>query len=67
MGLGISCRTLHVKDKHPAEGIVETARENGGDLIVMSSHARQGISGILLGSQTTKVVSRSDRSVLICR
>jgi nucleotide-binding universal stress UspA family protein len=67
MRFGIACRTLHVKDKYPADGIVETARENGCDLIVMSSHGRRGISGVLMGSQATKVVSLSDRPVLICR
>jgi nucleotide-binding universal stress UspA family protein len=67
MRLGIACGTLHVKDKYPADGIVETARENGCDLIVMSSHGRRGISGVLLGSQANKVVSLSDRPVLICR
>jgi nucleotide-binding universal stress UspA family protein len=67
MRIGIACRTLHVKDKYPPDGIVETARENGCDLIVMSSHGRRGISAVLLGSQATKVVSLSDRPVLICR
>jgi nucleotide-binding universal stress UspA family protein len=67
MRVGIACRTLHVKDKYPADGIVETARENGCDLIVMSSHGRRGISGVLIGSQATKVVSLSDGPVLICR
>jgi nucleotide-binding universal stress UspA family protein len=56
-----------VKDKYPADGIVETARENGCDLIVMSSHGRRGIRGVLMGSQATKVVSLSDGPVLICR
>jgi len=67
MRLGLACKTLHVKDKNPADGIIETARENDCDLIVMSSHGRRGISGILLGSQASKVVSLSDRPVLICR
>ncbi len=67
MRFGIACRTLYVKDKYPADGIVETARENGCDLIVMSSHGRRGIRGVLMGSQATKVVSLSDGPVLICR
>jgi nucleotide-binding universal stress UspA family protein len=67
MRLGIACRTLQVKDKYPADGIVETARENGCDLIVMSSHGQRGVSALLLGSQASKVVALSDRPVLICR
>jgi nucleotide-binding universal stress UspA family protein len=65
--LGVSCTTLHVKDKHPAEGIIETAKARGCDLIVMASHGRRGISKVLLGSQATKVVSLSPVPVLVCR
>jgi nucleotide-binding universal stress UspA family protein len=64
---GVSCTTVHVKDKHPAEGIIETARERGCDLIVMASHGRRGISRMLLGSQATKVVVLSPVPVLIYR
>src|SRR5262245_53976873 len=67
MKRGLACKTLHVKDKYPADGIIETARENACDLIVMSSHGRRGIAGMLLGSQASKVVTLSDRPVLICR
>ena len=65
--IGTSCGNLHVKDRHPAEGIIETARAQGCDLIVMASHGRRGLSGVLLGSQASKVVSLSDGPVLICR
>jgi nucleotide-binding universal stress UspA family protein len=65
--IGVSCATLHVKDRHPAEGIVEAARERGCDLILMASHGRRGISKALLGSQATKVVTLSPVPVLVCR
>ena len=65
--LGIKCATLHVKDKHPADGIIETAKERACDVIVMSSHGRRGISRMLLGSQATKVVTLSTVPVLVCR
>jgi nucleotide-binding universal stress UspA family protein len=64
---GVKCTTIHVKDKHPAEGIIETAKERGCDLIVMASHGRRGISKLLLGSQVTKVVTLSAVPVLVCR
>ena len=64
---GVACTTIHVKDKHPAEGIIETAKERGCDLIVMASHGRRGISKLLLGSQVTKVVTLSPVPVLVCR
>jgi nucleotide-binding universal stress UspA family protein len=65
--IGVSCATLHVKDRHPAEGIIAAARERGCDLIVVASHGRRGISRVLLGSQAMKVVSLSPVPVLVCR
>jgi nucleotide-binding universal stress UspA family protein len=65
--IGVACATLHSKDRHPAEGIIETANERGCDLIVMASHGRKGISRVLLGSQATKVVTLSPVPVLVCR
>lgn len=63
----VTCETLHVKDMFPAEGIVETAKKRGCDLIVMASHGRRGISRMLLGSQANSVVTQSPVPVLICR
>lgn len=65
--IGVACTTVHAKDKYPAEGIIETAKERGCDLIVMAPHGRRGISRMLLGSQTTKVVTLSTIPVLVCR
>jgi nucleotide-binding universal stress UspA family protein len=65
--IGVGCGTLHVKDKNAAEGIIETAKERGCDLIVMASHGRSGVSRLLLGSQATKVVALSPVPVLVCR
>jgi nucleotide-binding universal stress UspA family protein len=65
--IGLACTTVHVKDKYPAEGIIETAKERGCDVIVMASHGRRGISKMLLGSQATKVVTLSPVPVLVCR
>jgi len=65
--VGIPCDTLHVKDRFPAEGIVETAKQLGCDLIVMASHGRRGIKRMLLGSQANQVVTLSEVPVLICR
>jgi nucleotide-binding universal stress UspA family protein len=65
--ISATCTTVYAKDKHPAEGILETAKKRGCDLIVMASHGRRGISRLLLGSQTTKVVTLSTIPVLVCR
>ena len=65
-GSGVECETVHVND-FPAEGIVETAKVKGCDLIVMASHGRRGLSKLLLGSQTTRVLTLSTVPVLVCR
>lgn len=65
--LQITCDTVHVKEEFPAEGIVETARARGCDLIVMASHGHRGLMRLVLGSQAHRVVTQSTTSVLICR
>jgi nucleotide-binding universal stress UspA family protein len=65
--LEVPCTTLHVKDQFPAEGIVETAAQQGCDLIVMASHGRRGLMRFLLGSQAIKVLTHSTVPVLVCR
>lgn len=66
-GMGVKCTTVHAKDKAAADAIVETAKNRGCDLIVMSSHGRGGIGRILLGSVATKVLTYSTIPVLVCR
>ena len=63
----IVCATVHVKDQFPAEGILETAKKNNCDLIVMASHGRRGLGRLLLGSQTVNVLTHSNVPVLVCR
>ena len=65
--IGVACETIHVRDRHPAEGIIETANSRNVDLIVMASHGRRGIKKVLLGSVANEVVSHSPVPVLICR
>lgn len=64
---GVTCETLHVKERFPAEGIIEAAKTGGCDLIVMASHGRRGIGRLLLGSQAISVLTHSALPVLICR
>jgi nucleotide-binding universal stress UspA family protein len=56
-----------MESRAPWEGIIQTAKERGADLIVMSSHGRSGIARLLLGSQASDVVTNSTIPVLICR
>jgi nucleotide-binding universal stress UspA family protein len=50
----------------PSEAIVDAAQRNHCDLIVMASHGRAGMSAMLLGSETAKVISQSKVPVLVC-
>ncbi|MBS0371879.1 MAG: universal stress protein [Proteobacteria bacterium] len=51
----------------PYEAIIEAAERNGCDLIFMASHGRRGLSGLLLGSETQKVLTHSKVPVLVYR
>ncbi len=64
---GVACETVHVPDRAPADGIVDTAEKKGCDLIVMGSHGRRGLSRLLLGSQANSVVTHAKIPVLVCR
>jgi nucleotide-binding universal stress UspA family protein len=65
--LDVACATLHVNDRHPAEGIIEMAQVQMCDLIVMASHGRRGLARLIIGSQANRVVTLSPVPVLICR
>jgi nucleotide-binding universal stress UspA family protein len=51
----------------PADVILAVAKKEGCDLIVMASHGRRGLKGVLLGSETQKVLTHSKIPVLVCR
>ena len=63
----VRCETLFVTNDQPWNAIVRTARSKKCDLIVMASHGRRGLAGLLLGSETTKVLTHSKTPVLVCR
>jgi nucleotide-binding universal stress UspA family protein len=64
---GVPCDTVHVVAEHAYQAIIDTARARGCDLIVMASHGRKGISALVLGSETVKVLTHSKIPVLVCR
>lgn len=64
---GVSAETLHVPNAQPAEAIIEAAKSRGCDLIAMASHGRRGLGRLLLGSQTSEVLSHSPVPVLVIR
>ncbi len=64
---GVACTTAEASSDSPYEAIINTANANGCDLIFMASHGRRGISGLLLGSETSKVLTHSKIPVLVFR
>ena len=64
---GVGSSTASPLADQPWVGILKMARAKGCDLIVMASHGRRGIAGLLLGSETTKVLTHSKIPVLVCR
>jgi len=67
LAAGVSCETMHVEHDHPYLTIIDTATQKLCDLIVMASHGRRGISAIVLGSETVKVLTHSTIPVLVVR
>jgi nucleotide-binding universal stress UspA family protein len=64
-GAGVQCDTVAAENDHPYQAIIDTARSKGCDLVVMASHRRYGLNGLLHGSETLKVLSHSEIPVLV--
>lgn len=64
---GVECDTITEVSDTPYEAIIKAADERGCDLIFMASHGRRGLTGLLLGSETQKVLTHSDIPVLVYR
>ena len=64
---GVACPPFTVEALHPWEAILEHAKAQGCDLIVMASHGRRGMTALLLGSETQKVLTHSTLPVLVVR
>lgn len=63
--LGVTCDIVLVENAEPYQGIIDTAKKRECDLIVMASHGRRGITAIVLGSETVKVLTHSAVPVLV--
>ena len=64
---GVVCQAHTVEALHPWEAIIDHATSLGCDLLVMASHGRRGMSALLLGSETQKVLTHSKVPVLVVR
>ena len=64
---GVACQTLRETSDDVSTTLLEVARSHGCDLIAMASHGRRGLSGVLLGSETQRVLTHSSVPVLVWR
>lgn len=64
---GVQCNVVQVEHNHPYQAIIDTAKELGCDVIAMASHGRRGVSALVLGSETLKVLTHSSIPVLVYR
>ena len=62
---GVACDAVQTEHEHPYEAIIQTANDNGCDAIIMASHGRSGISAVLLGSVTNKVLTHTNIPVVV--
>jgi nucleotide-binding universal stress UspA family protein len=64
---GVACDTMRVANAPPYQAIIATAADRGCDLIAMTSHGRGGLSAVVLGSVTNKVLTHTKIPVLVYR
>jgi nucleotide-binding universal stress UspA family protein len=64
---GVACDLVRVEHGQPYKAIIQTAENRKCDVIVMASHGRRGLSAIMLGSETMKVLTHSTVPVIVVR
>ena len=64
---GVAWEGVHVADEEPYRAVIDTARRKRCDLVLMASHGRRGVTALLLGSETQKVLTHSKIPVLVYR
>ena len=64
---GVPAAAAILSNPMPHRAILEEARDHNCDLIVMASHGRQGLEGLLIGSETQRVLTHSHCPVLVVR
>lgn len=64
---GVPCQGVTSLSFFPHEDIIKAARDRQCDLVIMASHGRHGLSRLIAGSVTQKVLAYSDIPVLVLR
>jgi nucleotide-binding universal stress UspA family protein len=63
----VPCELVRLEHEQPYQAIIDAAQARGCDAIVMASHGRKGISAVVLGSETVKVLTHSPIPVVVVR
>jgi nucleotide-binding universal stress UspA family protein len=64
---GVKCETISAADNLPYQQIIAIAKKQKCDVIMMASHGRHGLSSLLLGSETAKVLTQAKVPVLVVK
>ncbi len=64
---GVPFTSVVAKARTPYEGIIAAAKKRKCDVIFMASHSRRGLSRLIMGSVTQKVLSHSKIPVVVYR
>ena len=64
---GLRCNGHTVEALHAWEAILDHAKAQHCDLVVMASHGRRGVAALLLGSETSRVLTHSEIPVLVVK
>jgi nucleotide-binding universal stress UspA family protein len=64
---GLVFERVVMEANHPWKAIVDQAEKRGCDLICMASHGRSGVAGVVIGSETNKVLTHTKIPVLVHR
>lgn len=64
---GVPCESAYVTSDFPAEAILKAAKKHGCDAIAMATHGRSGLAKMLLGSETTKVLTHGKLPVIVMK
>ncbi|MBU3551343.1 universal stress protein [Polynucleobacter sp. MWH-Berg-3C6] len=65
LGSDLAVDSYHIVHPNIADGILEAAKKAKADAIVMSSHKRTGLAGLLLHSEAQEVILHSTIPVVI--
>ena len=64
---GVACEGATVEALHPWEAILDMAKQKDCDVVVMASHGRRGMAALLIGSETSRVLTHSPLPVLVVK